>query len=196
MSLDKYNRTEKNPFIDASILLDLKDKNTRLGTKRPDDNVQVIDKGTGEIRDSFSYTYTKQRVDASQFIKLYTHNMRSIFGLPKRCLLVLGYIFKHMIQDKDFVYIHVSEVMDECSYKGRQSVYTALTDLLKAEVIARTREPYMFWINPNIMYNGSRLVIINEYIKQREGEEIKKIEEGTFNDKETEKRFKQSNLNK
>lgn len=195
MSLDKYDRTDKNPFIDDGILLDLKDRNTRLGTKRPDDNIQVIDKGTGEIRDSFSYTYTKHRVDSSQFIKLYTHNMKSIFGLPKRCLSVLGHIFRHMIPDKDYVYVHVSAVMDDCNYRGRQSVYTALGDLLEAGVIGRTREPYMFWINPNIMYNGNRLVIINEYIKEQEGVQSKMIEEGVGNDKEIEEQFKQSKLN-
>ena len=40
--------------------------------------------------------------------------------------------------------------------------------MLKNNFIARTHKAYTFFINPAIFFNGSRLVMVNEYVVQQD----------------------------
>jgi hypothetical protein len=53
-------------------------------------------------------------------------------------------------------------------YTSKASVYNGVSELLKNNFIARTHKAYTFFINPAIFFNGSRLVMVNEYVVQQD----------------------------
>ncbi len=192
MSIDKYQKNNDNPFVTTELLLDLHDKNVKVGTKRLDTNTQLIDKVTGEVKPMFSYTYTKQIIDSKKFTKMYTDNLGMIFGLSKGAQLVLRYICDSLIPKADYVFINIEKCREYCEYKTRQSVYNSLEDLLKAEIIARTDDTYRYWINPSVLFNGDRMIFINEFIRKQEDLQTIELEN---QHKQLSQEFKDSNLN-
>jgi hypothetical protein len=53
-------------------------------------------------------------------------------------------------------------------YTSKASIYSGVSELLKNNFIARTHKAYTFFINPAIFFNGSRLVMVNEYVVQQD----------------------------
>ncbi len=190
--MSKYEPNKENPFINDELVLQTKDKRVRVGLKL--DDTRIADPDTGEMRQVYGHIYTKTLVDSGRFIKLYVNSMSSIFSLQKAGGKVLTYICQNLGIGQDYVDIDIKDCMFILGYT-RQSVYNGLDNLLLAGIIARSNSRVRYWINPNVIFNGNRLRIINEYVSdQRKIIDIQ-IEEGTEEDKRIEQKFKDSNLN-
>lgn len=167
-NLSKLSKYDSNPYI-KGVLTFIKDKNTKVATyKVPDPNNLLLDVPTGELKPVYNVIHTKNKVDVQQYNKLYVTGISKLFDLTKPEQKVLKYIFSKLEKDKDWIYFSIKDCKQDCEYTSNQIVHLAISGLIKKEIIARTLESHKLWINPTIMFNGDRMIVINEYIKSND----------------------------
>lgn len=111
-------------------------------------------------------------VDEGEFLKLYTKNVRAIFDLKPTAQKVLEYLMTELqkFPNADAVYlawIGAEEYFNENLVNlSRSSFQRSLKELLEKGFIAESNKPNMFWFNPNLFFNGSRMTFIQEYRKK------------------------------
>lgn len=171
-SFSDLPKQDKNPFV-SDVVKHIKDTNFKVQAYKKDSNLAIVDRETGEMAVTYNTIYTKKKVDVQKYNKLYINTLRSLFDLSKNSQLVLDYIYTRLEKNKDYIFFSISDCKEHTNYKDNKSIYSALKELVEKEFIAKTGENYKFWINPTVMFNGDRLVIVNEYIKEEA--EIKRI---------------------
>ena len=142
--------------------------------------LNMVDGETGEV---LKTSFVRQmRVDEEQFTKVYINHFASFFELSKTAIRVFGYIMKCMKPAKDQIYLSHEEEMKYTGYTSPKSVYKGLMELAKANIIARSSLPNIWYINPMLFFNGSRVTFVDEYINEkaealRQSENRKMLEE-------------------
>ena len=119
-----------------------------------------------------------EEIDKDKFIKIYTKNMKVIFELKPSTQKVLMAILDSLQKSPgtDVIYLNWFQVEDYSQTHNlnisERSFYNAMSDLLEKEFVAESDKPNMYWINPNLFFNGDRMTFIREYrmknIEQRE----------------------------
>lgn len=110
-----------------------------------------------------------REVDESQFLKVYTKNIKAIFDLKPSTQKVLQYLMHQMQKtpNADGIYLAwfgANEYLSEESVSvSRASFQRSMRELLEKGFIAESLEPNIFWFNPNLFFNGNRMTFINEY---------------------------------
>jgi len=120
---------------------------------------------------SHSGIHVVRHVDETEFVKLYTSNVKAIFDLKPTSLKVLQYLMV-MLQETpnaDAIYlawIGAEEYFSEENVKvSRRSFHRALAEMIEKGFIAESTKPNMFWFNPHLFFNGNRMSFIQEYRK-------------------------------
>lgn len=112
-----------------------------------------------------------KEVDEDEFVKIYTRNIRAIFDLKPTAQRVLQYLIVQLQKtpNADAIYlawVGAEEYFSEHDIKtSRASFHRALSELIQKGFLAESTKPNMFWFNPNLFFNGSRLTFIHEYRK-------------------------------
>ena len=110
-----------------------------------------------------------KEVDESEFLKLYTTNVKSIFDLKPTSQRVLQYLMAALQKtpNADAIYLAwfgAEEYFSENDLKvSRASFQRALKELLEKGFIAESLNPGMFWFNPHLFFNGDRMTFVREY---------------------------------
>lgn len=118
---------------------------------------------------SHSGIHVIKEVDETEFLKIYTKNVRAIFDLKPTSQRVLQYLMTELQKtpNADGIYlawVGASEFFEENTLDvSRASFQRALKELLDKGFIAESTKPNMFWFNPNLFFNGNRMTFINEY---------------------------------
>ena len=102
-------------------------------------------------------------VDQDTFTKVYIRTMHAFRDLSKTGLRFLLYVFHKMPQDRDYILFDMKEAKEITGYKSEKSIFTGLGELIECEFLARSNKPYLYYINPTIAFNGSRLTLIDHY---------------------------------
>ena len=155
---------ENNPFWeDTTIKVGKKKISVSGGMHVSDEGESVTHSGIHVVRE----------VDESEFMKLYTKNIKSIFDLKPSTQRVLQYLLVELQKtpNADAIYLawldadrYFSELDVNIS---RSSFQRSLKELLLKGFIAESTRPSMFWFNPNLFFNGNRMSFINEYRKKK-----------------------------
>lgn len=153
----------ENPFWDA--------REVKVGSKmiRVSGGQHISDDGESV---SHSGVHVIREVDETEFIKIYTRNVKQIFDLKPSAQRVLQYLVIELQKtpNADAIYlawIGAEEYFNENDVKlSRTSFQRAMKELLEKEFIAESTKPNMFWFNPNLFFNGNRMVFVNEYKKR------------------------------
>jgi hypothetical protein len=53
--------------------------------------------------------------------------------------------------------------MEYTGYNAKKTILNALSELLENKFIARGSNPYHYFINPTIFFNGDRLIFLEQY---------------------------------
>ena len=124
-----------------------------------------VDNVTGEIKDGQDLLVgIKKKVDSEQFTKVYHDELKKTVGLSDRAVKLLMFIAGSL--QKDHLEVELdSEVVCEVTGMGSSTYYRALNELLNHQVIARTKYSYKYFINPVHIFNGNRLTIVTQYVK-------------------------------
>lgn len=149
-----------NPFWESTTV--------KVGAKR------ITVGGGSHISDSgqevhHSGIHVVREVDETEFLKLYTRNVRAIFDLKPTTQRVLQYLMVELQKtpNADAIYlawVGAEEYFSEHDLKvSRASFHRALKELLEKGFIAESTRPNMFWFNPNLFFNGNRMSFIHEY---------------------------------
>ena len=156
----------ENPFIDNMVgELKIKRKTQVIKSNNKDTAVMLINSDGDNIGHS---AFMRQiQVDEDKFAKIYINQLGALWDLQKTSLKVLSYILSTLKPNDDRVYFSIKECLKYCDWTGTQSVYNGLLALINANIIARTDVSHFYYINPTIVFNGSRVTFMTTYIKKK-----------------------------
>lgn len=150
---------KSNPFMkDTIVHVDRGYKKIKIGTSDELANIE-----TGEVQQG-QFVFSQVSVDRGTFVKIFADQIDKIYDLPRPARKLFEYITINLQPNNDEIYIHHEEVMEVCGYKQLNQVIKALVILAKKGIISRSYRPYWWFINPTILFNGNRLVLVTEYI--------------------------------
>jgi hypothetical protein len=165
MRISNELKYRKNPFIvdsDGQFVLDVKTKNTKVF--RGGGNEAIVNLDTGELTGQTTFVSTK-KVDKEQFVKLYLTQIKNLFDLSITAYKMVFYLTTLLKPNKDEVYIFVPDVMEFCQWSSKPRVYKAIKELIKYEIIAPSWKPNIYYINPSVLFNGDKLILVQMYQK-------------------------------
>ena len=152
-------RYKNNPFVEG-MEIPTKRKRVRVGKIGEDILVNQV---TGEVSGTHVATYKK--VDAEQFVKLFTANIALTFGLNSagiKAMNVVIWAVQHNAISKDQIDLekYTLELFLDAHPKLKLSLATlsrGITELEGVNIIAKTLKKGRYFINPNFVFNGDRI---------------------------------------
>lgn len=154
---------QKNPFWEAQeVKIGSKMIKVAGGQHVSSDGESIVHSGIHVVR----------QVDETEFLKLYTSNVKAIFDLKPTSLRVLQYLMLRLQEtpNADAIYlawVGAEEYFSEENLKvSRSSFHRALKEMMDKGFIAESTQPNMFWFNPHLFFNGNRMSFIQEYRKK------------------------------
>lgn len=171
-SLPSHN---ENPFLRDTVIHANKGyKMKTFGTDELLVNVQ-----TGEVRQGLLVAKHVE-VDKGEFVKIYVDQMNAIYDLPRPARKLFEYIALNIEVNADEIYIFHPDAMAHCGYSQVNQIINALCTLTEKGIISKSYRTGWWFINPTILFNGNRLILVNEFMR---------------NDREKEKQW-ESDMNK
>lgn len=155
--ISQYTKYGNSPFIDKHTHVPI----TRKKEFAKDTSNYIINKDSGEV--SEMGIFQSKVVDNEQFAKIYISAMGELFSLPANALKVFSYILSILTPNKDKFMFVLNDCIKFTTYKTKSSVFDGLAILLEKDIIARSENHFIYFINPKISFNGSRLVLVKEY---------------------------------
>ncbi len=162
MGLQRY---KNNPFIEGMVV-PIKGRKVQLSSIGSDKNI-LINQSTGEIKGTHVTTF--KQVDGEQFVKLFTANIALTFDLSApgiKAFNVLLWVVQNYALTKDEVDLDslILEDFMNAHKKNKKPLKLSLTtfkrgvsELEKAQIIAKTLRKGRYFINPNFVFNGDRI---------------------------------------
>lgn len=172
MSLVRY---KTNPFLD-DMIVPVKGQKVQISKLGKDNNI-LVNQSTGEIHGTHVTTYRK--VDSEQFVKLFTANIALTFQLSSAGIKAFGvllWVVQNKALSKDevdldsFVLDEFCELHKDSEPPLRLSLPTfkrGITELEKAQIIAKTIRKGRYFINPNFVFNGDRVAFTTVIERKR-----------------------------
>ena len=154
-------RHTSNPFL-KDFVIATKGKQVSVTTLGSKDNV-LVSQGTGEIQGTQVVTYKK--VDSAEFVKLFSRNIALTFDLKSagiKAFNVLIWLVQTYGMNTDIVTIDSITLSEFNQYHEKTLSITTLkrglTELEGAKIIAKAARRGSYYINPNFVFNGNRIV--------------------------------------
>lgn len=163
--MSKVIRHDRNPFIE-NMVVPIRGQAVRLSQLGKDDNI-LVNQATGEVQGTHVTTY--RRVDAEQFVKLFTANIALTFDLKAagiKAFNVLLWCLQNRAVEKDLIpldKIVLDEFLAEHSDRkppiklSQPTFWRGLAELERAQIIAKHLRQGWYYINPNFAFNGNRI---------------------------------------
>jgi len=158
MKLSDYGTHTENPFMHDLSKVNLKTKKIRLNGDRyvNDDGINLVTKDIYKI----------EEYDPTKYTKVFHENMKEFYPLKDSSFKVFLYMTKLLKPNKIEVTFYREECVEEVGI-SETTVYRALAQLVEHDFIARTRKDHLFYINPNLFFNGDRVRFIKEFRPQK-----------------------------
>ena len=153
-----------NPFVmeDGKMILGVDRKiKKKIHGSTEDVLMNVI---TGDMKGT-SVIMRNKETDSNTFVKVFIASYDKLSNLGKAGQKLAHYIISNLKPNDDKIYIHIPEVCEFCGWKARNQFYTALKELYKNELLAPSEKSGIYFINPNVLFNGDRLLLIQQYTK-------------------------------
>lgn len=166
--LNTFPEHDDNPFVENAIREIKEHKASRKVFIKGDRSLinQVVN-DNGEIIAHSAFLKTKI-VDDEQFVKVYLSKFKSFYDLKKNAIKVFGYIInKCIIPDRDTFYFDYDEAREYTGYTANNHIRTGLSSLIEQGIIARSTNPYKFFINPLVIFNGDRITFAESYVRRK-----------------------------
>ncbi len=161
-----HQRYKTNPFLEQ-LSIPVRGKQISISPLGGAEHNILVNQSTGEIHGTQITSYKK--VDAEQFVKLFTANIGLTFNLTSagiKCFSVVLWTMQSRAISKDEIFLDAFLLDDfvahhECdSQPLKLSLATfkrGLNDLENAQIIAKTQRQGCYFLNPNFLFNGSRI---------------------------------------
>lgn len=165
----KVIRYDENPFI-KEMIIQKKERKIKVSCLGKDDNILVNQK-TGEVRGTHVTSF--RTVDETKFVKLFVQNITLTFDLTSAGVKALNVLIWEVQKDalcKDKIMLDQITLKEFIKNKkvtlSIATMNRGLTELVNSKIIARTRRQGEFFINPNFVFNGDRIVFSNAIEKK------------------------------
>lgn len=177
-------RYESNPFVN-NMVVPVRDQRIKISRLGKDDNV-LINHATGESHGTHVTTF--RRVDADQFVKLFTANIALTFDLKAagiKAFNVLLWIMQNKSISKDLVPLDkfaLEEFLQEHNDRkppialSQPTFWRGLAELEKAQIIAKHIRAGWYYINPNFAFNGDRIAFTTLIERAEKRDDTKTID--------------------
>ncbi len=85
----------------------------------------------------------------------------------ENAMRVFGYLVKHLLPNKDRFTLYMDQCLLTTGYRHKKDVYVGIVGLIGLGIIARSKYPGEYFINPLICFNGSRVTFAKQYVKKK-----------------------------
>ena len=167
--MSKISKYRENPFLDK-IVIQTRGKRIRSNVT----SHHIIENDTGNISGLSLSAFAE--VDTEEYVKVYTMNLGMMFDLSSAAMRILNIVMramqKHSI-NKDTLYLNLdraNEISKNMNNKGiaKASFYNGIKELIDRKIIAKSVDTNLFFINPNVIFNGDRVTFMNTYQKKQD----------------------------
>lgn len=154
-----------NPFL-QNVVAKLGDKRVAVSFKP---GLAEIDQQTGEITPLQGQITKMISADREGFVKLYTAQIDAFFELGKPGRTVVKYLIWLHQQDanKHLIYLHPDQVAESGLQIGKTTWYDGIVELMDRKIIAASKLPHMYFLNPAVFFNGDRTRFVVEIRKSK-----------------------------
>ncbi len=94
--------------------------------------------------------------DPKSYIKLYTERIPELILLKTPAVKLFFHILATVKPKQDHIIISPVIVAKELGYNTTKRIHDGIKELIKIKIIAKTNKHTIYWINPNIFFNGDR----------------------------------------
>ena len=160
-------RYEESPFLQEAI--STVENNRGFKTLVASSPMVLVDPKTGDSSTGAFITRALRTVDQDQFIKIYKSHVSTLFGLSKSGKRLFEYVVGAMRVNDDKILVDLEEARKFCNYKHKSSLYDGIAELLAANIVAMSTRANVWFINPNIVFNGDRMRFVFDYNVKKNG---------------------------
>lgn len=165
--ITKYEGFEENPFLEKAIEdIEIIKKTQIIRAKERSEVKLIVDEKSGSVEGHTAFMRFIE-VDEERFTKLYLSQFSSFWDLSKPAIRVFGYIMNVLQPNKDWFYFSMEDCLKYTNYSHRNSITNALSMLIEVGLIARSNNHIKYFINPLVVFNGSRVTFAKTYIKKK-----------------------------
>lgn len=168
LKVSDFPQNHENPFLPTAIP-QMKSHFTRayVNAAGADQKaiLNAVDPNTGEVVGNTTFV-KKKIVDDEQFAKIFLAQFEAFFDLSQAAIRVFGYITTCMMAAKDMVVFDKNDCKKYTHYTASSTIYKGIAELLNCGIIARGWSDNVFYINPLIVWNGSRVTFVTQYEKK------------------------------
>jgi hypothetical protein len=158
----EFPKFKESPFFNG-VMRNVKTGNKIVAIGR--EQYSLFSNHTGEkVENSTAFVGVRQVVDKGQFTKLYIGSIKELFKLSPRAQAVYGYLMEAQQMNDHQVYFSPERCAEETGYKTPKSLYEGIAELLEKDFIARASDTNFFFLNPQIAFNGNRLVQFKDWV--------------------------------
>lgn len=169
-----FPKHEVSPFFKGLYQVKTGNKTIAVGSGQ----YGLFDRTSGNVEvDKTAFIGVRKIVDKGEFIKVYKGAIFALFDVSKKAQLVFAYFMTAMKMNDHEVYFDAKECMEKTGYRSTRSVWEGLGELLKKGFIARSQKTHIYYINPELAFNGDRLFQFHDWIKKGSETHEKIIEE-------------------
>ncbi len=154
-----YSLNKANPFLDDTLQhIEKGEKTLLFGQKNPD---LIIDSDS-QVK-GHSLFARKVSVDKAKFMKVFMSGLSNWFDLSKAGIKVFAYVANQVEPNRDTFMFSLERCKDFTGYKSAKMVFSGLAELAENKFIARGENPFVYYINPTVFFNGDRLTFVEQY---------------------------------
>lgn len=168
-----------NPFLE-NMVIPMKGRRVQLSRLGRENHV-LLNQQTGEHYGT--HVTTTKRVDSEQFVKLFTANITMTFDLTSpgiKAFSVLIWAVQSKALAKDEVDLDaqtLKEFIDANEKVNKKSMSLptfrrGVSELEKAQIVARTVRLGRYFINPNFVFNGDRIAFTTIIERRSQGQQL------------------------
>jgi hypothetical protein len=171
--LSSHIKNRTNPFVEDAIekinqnIVKKYKSSTNTGEKAI---LQAIDPASGELLGHTSFV-RQIEVDEERFTKLYLSQFSQFWDLQPQSMRVFGYIMTQLKPKQDMFIFLLDDCLEHTGYKSKTSVFKGLGGLIDSKIIARGPSDSLYFINPMVAFNGSRVTFAKTYVKKKKAQQ-------------------------
>lgn len=170
--LRSFERHLENPFVEEAIEhIKVKKRTQMINAQSKNAIHYVVNSETGEV-DGYSAFLKVIEVDEERFAKLYLAELGLLWELSKPAIRIFTYITTLLKPHSDRFIFTFDDCQEYTGYKSHNSITKGLVELIEKGIIARTKYHFEYFINPMIVFNGSRVTFAKTYVKRRKKKQI------------------------
>lgn len=111
---------------------------------------RLVNTDTGELIEKYAWA------DIEKPVKMYSGIVDKVMDLSTPGMKMFLYILANLGVNEEKVYISNSSAMLFCGYSRPKDVYKGMIELLDRGMLAKTKEQYLYWVNPEYMFKGNK----------------------------------------